>query len=65
MDLCTQDMLCWNKQVPHINKMWAQGITSVNWIHVLLPFFLFFFLLEKLLLDNSVKLLTIPHPGVA
>lgn len=63
MDLCTQDMLCWSKQVPHINKMWAQGITSANWIHVLLTFFLFF-LLEKWLLDNSVKLFTMPHPGL-
>lgn len=63
MDLCTQDMLCWSKQVPHINKMWAQGITSANWIRVLLTFF-HYFLLEKLLLDNSVKLLTMPHPGL-
>lgn len=40
--------------------MWVQGVASAHWIQVLLPSS---FLLEKLLLNNSVKLLSVPRPG--
>lgn len=62
MNLWNRQMLRWSEQIPCTKKMWVQGITSANWIQVLLPFPSF--LLEKLLWDNSVKLLSMPRPGL-
>lgn len=46
VNLWNWEMLRWGEQVPCTSKRRVRGLTSANWIQVLLPFLRF--LLEKL-----------------